>query len=40
MINIWFANRRLNKYILFAKGLSKGTQATQSEMYKWKDYIK
>ncbi len=40
-INIRFAIRRLNKYILYAKGLSKGTQATQSvkwsEMYKWKD---
>ncbi len=29
-INIWFAIRRLNKYILYAEGLSKGTQATQS----------
>ncbi len=40
-INIWFAIRRLNKYILYAKGLSKGMQDTQSvkwnEMYKWKD---
>ncbi len=40
-INIWFAIRRLNKYILYAKGLSKGMQATQSvkwnEIYKWKD---
>ncbi len=39
-INIWFAIWRLNKYILYAKGLSKGAQATQSvkwnEMYKWK----
>ncbi len=32
-INIWFAIRRLNKYILYAKGLSKGTQASQM---KWK----
>ncbi len=43
-INIWFAIRRLNKYILYSKGLSKGTQATQSvkwnEMYKWKDDMK
>ncbi len=43
-INIWFAIRRLNKYILYAKGLSKGTQATQSvkwnEMDKWKDDMK
>ncbi len=43
-INIWFAIRRLNKYILYAKGLSKGTQVTQgvkwNEMYKWKDYMK
>ncbi len=43
-INIWFAIRRFNKYILYAEGLSKGTQATQSvkrnEMYKWKDEIK
>ncbi len=43
-INIWFAIRRLNKYILYAKGLSKCTQTTQSvkwnEMYKWKDDIK
>ncbi len=29
-INIWFAIRRLNKYILYAEGLSKGTQSTQS----------
>ncbi len=39
-IKIWFAIRRLNEYILYAKGLSKGMQATQSvkwnEMYKWK----
>ncbi len=37
-INIWFAIRRLNKYILYAKGLSKGTQATklpnEMKMYK------
>ncbi len=30
----------MNKYILYAKGLSKGTQVTQSikwnEIYKWK----
>ncbi len=43
-INIWFAIRRLNKYILYAKRLSKGTQATQSvkwnEMYTWKDDMK
>ncbi len=43
-INIRFAIRRLNKYILYAKELSKGTQATQSgkwnEMYKWKDDMK
>ncbi len=43
-INIWFAIWRLNKYILYAEGLSKGTQATQSvkwnEMYKWKDDMK
>ncbi len=43
-INIWFAIRRLNKYILYAEGLSKGMQATQSvlwnEMYKWKDNMK
>ncbi len=40
-INLWFAIRRLNKYILYAEGLSKGMQATQSikwnEMYEWKD---
>ncbi len=40
-INIWFAIRRLNKYILYGKRLFKGMQATQSvkwnEMYKWKD---
>ncbi len=33
-----------NKYILYTKGLSKGTQSTLSvkrnEMYKWKDDIK
>ncbi len=29
-IDIYLAIRRLNKYILYAKGLSKGTQATQS----------
>ncbi len=44
LINIWFAIRRLNKYILYTKRLSKGTQATQSvkwnEMYKWKDDMK
>ncbi len=44
IINIWFAIWRLNKYILYAKGLSKGTQATQSvkwnEIYKWKDDMK
>ncbi len=43
-INIWFAIRILNKYILYAKGFSEGTQATQSfkwkEMYKWKDDMK
>ncbi len=43
-INIWFAIRRLNKYILYDDGLSKGTQATQSvkwnEIYKWKDDLK
>ncbi len=43
-INIWFAIGRLNKYILYAEGLSKGTQAIQSikwnEMYKWKDDMK
>ncbi len=30
IINIWFAIRRLNKYILYAEGLSKGMQPTQS----------
>ncbi len=45
LINIWFVIRRLNKYIqIYAEGLSKGTQATQSvkwnEMYKSKDDIK
>ncbi len=34
----------MNKYILYAEGLSKGMQATQSvkwnEMYKWKDDMK
>ncbi len=39
-----FAIIRLNKYILYAEGLSKGMQATQSvkwnEMYKWKDDMK
>ncbi len=46
-INIWFAIRRLNKYILYAKGLSKhakGMQTTHivkwNEMYKWKDDMK
>ncbi len=43
-INIWFAIERLNKYILYARWLSKGMQATQSvkwnEMYKWKDDMK
>ncbi len=43
-INIWFAIRRLYKYILYAKGLSKGMQVTQSvkwnEMYKLKDDMK
>ncbi len=46
-INIWFAIRKLNKYILYAKqtaGLSKDKQASQSvkwnEMYKWKDSMK
>ncbi len=43
-INIWFGIRRLNKYIFYAKGLSKGTHATQSvkwnEMYQWKDDMK
>ncbi len=43
-INIWFAIQRLNKYILYVKGLSKGTLATQSvnwiEMYKWKGDMK
>ncbi len=43
-INMWFAIRILNKYILYTEGLSKGMQATQSikwnEMYKWKDDIK
>ncbi len=43
-INIRFAIWRLNKYILYAKGLSKGMQATQSvkwnETYKWKDDMK
>ncbi len=38
------AIQRLNTYILYAEGLSKGTQATQSvkwnEIYKWKDYMK
>ncbi len=34
-INIWFAIWRLNKYILYAKGLSKGMQATQS--VKWNE---
>ncbi len=42
--NIWFAIQRLNKYILYAKGLSNDKQATQSvkwnEMYKWKDDMK
>ncbi len=44
IINIWFAIWRLNKYILYGKGFSKGMQATQSvkwnEMYKWKDDMK
>ncbi len=32
-INIWFAIRRLNKYMLYGKGFLKAhTQATQSEM--------
>ncbi len=39
-----FAIRKVNKYILYAEGLSKGMQATQSvkwnEMYKWKDDTK
>ncbi len=43
-INIWFVIRRLNKCILYAKGLSNGMQATQSvkwnEMYKWNDDMK
>ncbi len=43
-INIWFAIRWLNKYILFDKGLFKGMQATQSvkwnKMYKWEDDMK
>ncbi len=43
-INIWFAIWRLNKYKLYAKGLSEGTQAThgvkRNEMYKWKDDMK
>ncbi len=43
-IKIWFAIRRLNKYILYAKGLSKCTQVTESvkwnEMYKWKNNMK
>ncbi len=43
-INIWFSIWRLNKYILYAEGLTKGTQATQSvkwnEMYKWKGDMK
>ncbi len=30
LISIWFAIRRLDKYILYAEGLSKGTQAIQS----------
>ncbi len=37
-INIWFAIWRLNKYILYAKGLSKGMQATQSA--KWNEIYK
>ncbi len=41
---MWFAIRRLNKYILYAEELFKDTQATQSvksnEMYKWKDDMK
>ncbi len=40
LIDIWFVIRRLNKYILYAKGFSKGKHVTQSvkwkEMYKWK----
>ncbi len=43
-INIWFAVRGLNKYILYGEGISKGMQATQSvkwnEMYQWKDDMK
>ncbi len=43
-INIWFAIWRLNQYILYDKGLSKGMQATQSvawnDMYKWTDDLK
>ncbi len=38
--NIWFAIRRLNKYILYSNSLSKGMHATQyvtwNEMYKSK----
>ncbi len=44
IINIWFAIQRLDKYILYAKGLSKSMQATQivkwNDMYKWKDDMK
>ncbi len=44
IINIWFTIQRLNKYILYAKWLSKGMQATQrvkcNEMYTWKDDMK
>ncbi len=43
-IKVWFAIWTLNKYILYAEGLSNDTQATQSvkwnEIYKWKDDMK
>ncbi len=35
---MWFAIRRLNKYILYARGLSKGMQTTQN--VKWNDMYK
>ncbi len=38
--NIWFAIQRLNKCILYAKGLSKGTHATQSVKSKWNVQMK
>ncbi len=43
-INIWFAIRIWNKYILYDDRFSKGAQATHSvkwdELYKWKNDMK